>query len=496
MSELVKAVERFPTSRPRVVEIGAEGLRGDEAAALVRSSAADFAAWGVRADHAVVVCAAGGIAWVRSVLALRALGAVPVLLPLRAQPARVAQVSARCGAVAVMRHAGELEGIDGSAGTIVSRFTNDAVVFASSDYTQPLVEVSETRLMRAAAALQARMPLAPDDRVCVGADLASFPAFCLLVHALHAGASIAVTADVLPRRRDVRALSPTRLLVPSAWLDNRRLVLRRMIADLPLAGGRVLGWSLEAPRGLASLAAAAVRAPLAQAVRRRLGPRLRGYIVADEEVGEATRRTFAALGTPVTEIVTGVAFGGAFAARTVSDARLRLLEGVQGEIDASGELGVSFADAGEMPVNSGWLARLVDDGVCLGGPARDTILLRSGEPRHPARAETFLQADPVFARVVVCGEGLAAPVAIVVPQPEAVRGWARSHGLDDGDLSSLLSDAACLAWLADRADAAQQTVPHERRVRIGAAVLDDPMLHAPPSRLWRRQVQARYVGGA
>lgn len=468
-------------------------LYWDEVSAAVEAAAARAAR--LRGCH-VLLRAGAGPAWIIAFLGLLRTGAVPVLLPLSAPAGRVSQVR---------------EMLLTWDAPHAPHACLPCVVLCTTDYTEAPLRVPLERLWRSAWALQAQAPLKPSDRVCVGADLSAVPALSLLMQVMAAGASLGVTADVLPRRLDIQALRPTCLLVPRAWLENRRLVLMRMLHDLPLGIGRLLSWSLrEAPGGLTRSIGTAIRAPLVARVRRRLGPALRLHIVADEFVDRPTRSLLAALGSPVLEIVTSPAWGGGFATRACSmedDARdgFTLLPGARGTTDETGEVQLAWDD--EPEIASNWLGEISGHTLRLCGRARDVVVLAGGEPRHPVRAERFLVADEVVERAVICGNGLAAPVAIIVPRREALMAWAAEHHVevndDDAGYLALLAHPSCQAWIGARLEAAQQTIPPSRRIREHRLVPDDPLLHEGPGRAWRRRVEQRYgdagehqVGGA
>ena len=119
----------------------------------------------------------------------------------------------------------------------------------------------------------------------------------------------------------------------------------------------------------------------------------------------------------------------------------------------------------------GWLAtgdlgRLDDAGhLVITGRAVDTFALSTGAKVPPAEVERALAEDPVVAQVCVLGQGLAAPVALVVPEPGVVRAAVRRLGLRVFSRRRALAHPRLLRWLARRLAARQATLPRPWRVR-------------------------------
>ncbi|MFY8221392.1 MAG: AMP-binding protein [Pirellulales bacterium] len=119
----------------------------------------------------------------------------------------------------------------------------------------------------------------------------------------------------------------------------------------------------------------------------------------------------------------------------------------------------------------GWLAtgdlgRLDDAGhLVITGRAVDTFALSTGVKVPPAEVERALAEDPVVAQVCVLGQGLAAPVALVVPEPAVVRAAVRRLGLRVFSRRQALAHPRLLRWLARRLEARQGALPRAWRVR-------------------------------
>ena len=119
----------------------------------------------------------------------------------------------------------------------------------------------------------------------------------------------------------------------------------------------------------------------------------------------------------------------------------------------------------------GWLAtgdlgRLDDAGhLVITGRAVDTFALSTGAKVPPAEVERALAEDPVVAQVCVLGQGLAAPVALVVPEPAVVRAAVRRLGLRVFSRRQALAHPRLVRWLARRLAARQAALPRPWRVR-------------------------------
>ncbi|MFM7290793.1 MAG: AMP-binding protein, partial [Planctomycetia bacterium] len=81
-------------------------------------------------------------------------------------------------------------------------------------------------------------------------------------------------------------------------------------------------------------------------------------------------------------------------------------------------------------LETGDLATIEADGhVRITGRLVDTLVLSGGTKVPPAEVEAALAEDPVVAQVCVLGDGLATPLALVVPEPAILRVELRRMGL-------------------------------------------------------------------
>ncbi len=109
---------------------------------------------------------------------------------------------------------------------------------------------------------------------------------------------------------------------------------------------------------------------------------------------------------------------------------------------------------------TGDLASIDSDGhVRITGRCVDAIVLSGGEKVPPAEVERVIAEDPLVAQVCVVGGGLRRPLAIVVPEPAAVREAIRRMGLRVFSRRGAVRHPKLLAWIARRIEARQRRLP-------------------------------------
>ena len=129
------------------------------------------------------------------------------------------------------------------------------------------------------------------------------------------------------------------------------------------------------------------------------------------------------------------------------------------------------SSAAPSPTADGWLAtgdlgRIDEAGhLVITGRAVDTFALSNGTKVPPGEVERVLAEDPAVAQACVLGQGLAAPVALVVPEPAEVRRAVRRLGLRVFSRRQALAHPRLLRWLARRLAARQAALPRAWRVR-------------------------------
>jgi long-chain acyl-CoA synthetase len=69
---------------------------------------------------------------------------------------------------------------------------------------------------------------------------------------------------------------------------------------------------------------------------------------------------------------------------------------------------------------------------------KDIIVLANGKNVAPQRIENLLRTSPYIQEAVVFGDGMSAPVALLVPDMELLKQYAQQHELDTTDIHTLL----------------------------------------------------------
>ena len=117
-------------------------------------------------------------------------------------------------------------------------------------------------------------------------------------------------------------------------------------------------------------------------------------------------------------------------------------------------------------IETGDLAAIDADGhVRITGRIVDTLVLSGGTKVPPAEVEAAIAEDPAVAQVCVAGDGLAAPVALVVPEPSVLRAAIRRMGLRVWSRRAALRHPRVLQGLARRLARRQRQLPRSFRVR-------------------------------
>ena len=229
-----------------------------------------------------------------------------------------------------------------------------------------------------------------------------------------------------------------------------------------------------------------------------LGGRVRVCVSGGAPLRERTIQAFAAAGVP---LVQGYGLAEAGPVVTLSSPRTARagtvgppLPGVEIATDAAGQLLVRTPscclgtihpplpqDPGEPRVRhvahdpaswlaTGDLAEIDADGhLRITGRCVDALVLSGGEKLPPAEVERAIAEDPLVAQVCVVGAGLRRPLALVVPEPSAVRRAIRRMRLRVFSKRDAVAHPKLLAWFARRIEGRQRRLP--RAWRAGTLLL-------------------------
>ena len=286
-----------------------------------------------------------------------------------------------------------------------------------------------------------------------------------LVTALVRGGCLNVVTD---RRRVLdacRVLPPTVVLGVPAFFERLELAAESgRIPDLSAAlGGRVR---------VCVSGGAALRARTAIAFSARGLPLVQGYGLA--EAGPVVTLSNPRIARPGTvgPAVDGVeltldtrpATRGQLLVRTPSRAVGVIGDDTDAQPAHAGRIEPEWLETGD-------LAAIDADGhVRITGRLVDTLVLSGGTKVPPAEVEAALAEDPVVAQVCVAGDGLSAPVALIVPEPSVLRAAIRRMGLHVWSRQAALRHPRVLQWLARRLARRQRQLPRGFRVRRAVLV--------------------------
>ncbi len=219
-----------------------------------------------------------------------------------------------------------------------------------------------------------------------------------------------------------------------------------------------------------------------------LGGRVRVCVSGGAALRERTAVAFSSRGLP---LVQGYGLAEAGPVVTLSNPRIMrsgtvgpAVDGVELKLDTrpstlgqllvrtpSRAVGVIDADTDERHVQPEWLetgdlAAIDADGhVRITGRIVDTLVLSGGTKVPPAEVEAAIAEDPVVAQVCVTGDGLSAPVALIVPEPSVLRAAIRRLGLRVWSRRAALRHPRVMQWLARRLARRQRHLPRSWRVR-------------------------------
>lgn len=116
--------------------------------------------------------------------------------------------------------------------------------------------------------------------------------------------------------------------------------------------------------------------------------------------------------------------------------------------------------------HTGDIGRLDEDGYLkITDRKKDIIVLANGKNVAPQPIEAKLKASPYIASVVLFGDREPQIVALVVPDKDHLKQWARKQGLDVKDEAALLKDAKVKKLFRDEIEAHSKDLADFEKVR-------------------------------
>jgi long-chain acyl-CoA synthetase len=159
------------------------------------------------------------------------------------------------------------------------------------------------------------------------------------------------------------------------------------------------------------------------------------------------------------------------------------------------------ADATERTVIGGWLhtgdvGHLTPDGaLVLTDRKKDLIVTSGGDNVAPQRVENLLALEPAIGQVMVAGDGQSFLVALIVPDAQLARDWAKRHG-KPADLADLIADADFRKHIGEAVERVNRGMSGIERIRKFALSAEPFSVEngqlTPTLKIRRHEIRKRY----
>ena len=159
------------------------------------------------------------------------------------------------------------------------------------------------------------------------------------------------------------------------------------------------------------------------------------------------------------------------------------------------------ADATERTVIDGWLhtgdvGHLTPDGaLVLTDRKKDLIVTSGGDNVAPQRVENLLALEPAIGQVMVAGDGRPFLVALIVPDAQLARDWAKRHG-KSSSLDDLVGDADFSKHIGEAVERVNRGLSGIERVRKFALTAEAFSIEngqlTPTLKIRRHEIRKRY----
>jgi long-chain acyl-CoA synthetase len=159
------------------------------------------------------------------------------------------------------------------------------------------------------------------------------------------------------------------------------------------------------------------------------------------------------------------------------------------------------ADATDRTVIDGWLhtgdvGHLTSDGaLVLTDRKKDLIVTSGGDNVAPQRIENLLALEPAIGQVMVFGDGRPFLVALIVPDAQLARDWAKRHG-KSSSLDDLVGDADFIRHIGEAVERVNRGMSGIERVRKFALTAEAFSIEncqlTPTLKIRRHEIRKRY----
>jgi long-chain acyl-CoA synthetase len=188
----------------------------------------------------------------------------------------------------------------------------------------------------------------------------------------------------------------------------------------------------------------------------------------------------------------------------LQEAEVKIAE--DGEILARGELVMqgywNRPDATAETIVDGWLHTgdigVIDpDGhIRITDRKKDIIVNSGGDNVSPQRVEGFLVAEPEIHQAMVHGDKRPHLVALIVPDPDFVKQWAKDNDKPSNDMAALMEDSDLRSAISDAVDRMNKNLSVIERVRrfilIDQEFTIDNEMMTPTMKIRRHVVRDNY----
>jgi long-chain acyl-CoA synthetase len=344
------------------------------------------------------------------------------------------------------------------------------------------------------------------------------------------GSTVAFARSAQDLAQDLLAIRPTMLISVPRIYDRayarvqQGLEKKGFAARALFAWTEAIGWRRfeaaqgrgAAPGALANLPWPLLRRLVADQILARFGGRLRLAISGGAPLSPKLARCFIGLGVPLlqgyglTEAAPIVS--GNLTEDNVPDSVGVPLPGIEIKLAGQNELllrgpNVMLGywnrpqDTREAIDADGWLhtgdqARIMGHHLYITGRLKEILVTSTGEKIAPADLEMAITSDPLFAQAMVVGEGMPHLAALIVLDPDAWPGAAKTLRLDAGDPASLKA-AALLQAVRGKVRGLLRGFPSHARVRETWLTLEpwtiENGLITPTLKLKRTEIEQRFA---
>ena len=250
-------------------------------------------------------------------------------------------------------------------------------------------------------------------------------------------------------------------------------------------------------------------------VKQRFGGRLKAFVSGGAALNPDIGIFFSALGLRILQ-----GYGQTEAAPVISvnlPGKIKMetvgppMTGVEARIAEDGEILVRGPmvmkgywrdeEATAAVLRDGWLhtgdigERDADGFIRITDRKKDIIVFSGGDNVSPARVEGFLSVQPEIFQAMIYGDKRPHLVALLVPDPEFLRDWAKEKG-KTGDLAELYQDADLRKAIADAVDRVNAEVSPLEKVRRFAIAPEafsvENQMMTPTLKIRRHKIKESY----